>query len=54
MKKPTYTHREVELFQLWAKRTEVEKVISELKSRLIALNTQVRKIQTLVNKERKK
>ena len=45
----SYSNREVELFQLWAKRAEVERIISLHKTRLSVINQQVKKIARLVN-----
>ena len=49
----SFSHREVELFQLWARRTEVTSLIAMLKIELAELNAQVDKIQKIVNKEKK-
>ena len=48
----SYSNREVELFQLWAKRAEVERIISEHKARLVGINQEVRKVARLVNIEK--
>ena len=49
----SFSHREVELFSLWAKRAEVVSIIDLLKIELRELTNQVEKIQKLVNKEKK-
>jgi len=49
----SYSNREVELFQLWAKRAEVERIIRVHKSRLFEINQEVKKVARLVNKEKK-
>ena len=49
----SYTNREVELFQLWAKRAEIERIISLLKAELTEIQDHVRKVAILVNKEKK-
>ena len=49
----SFSHREVELFSLWAKRAEVTSIIGLLKIELEELNNQVDKIQKLVDKEKK-
>ena len=51
MRTVTYTHREVELFQLWAKRARVESTVRFLKAELKTLNEQVAHIQKLIDKE---
>ena len=48
----SYSNREVELFQLWAKRAEVERIISEHKVRLVGINRRVKDVARLVNIER--
>ena len=48
----SYSNREVELFQLWAKRAEVERIISEHKARLFGISQEVKKVARLVNIER--
>ena len=47
----SYSNREVELFQLWAKRAEVERIISKHKARLFEINQEVKKVVRLVNIE---
>jgi len=49
----SFSHREVELFSLWAKRAEVISIMGLLKIELAELNAQVDKIQKIVNKEKK-
>ncbi|GAH65641.1 unnamed protein product [marine sediment metagenome] len=49
----SYSNREVELFQLWAKRAEIERIIALLKVELTEIQDAVRKIAILVNKEKK-
>ena len=49
----SYSGREVELFQLWAKRAEIERIIELLKTEKFEINKQVKKIAILVNKEKK-
>lgn len=48
----SFTNREVELFQLWAKRAEIERIISLLKTELSEINSEVKKIARLVNIEK--
>ena len=48
-----YSGREVELFQLWAKRAEIERIISLLKVELSEIQSEVKKIAKLVNQEKK-
>ena len=43
----SYSNREVELFQLWAKRTEIERNISSLKARLIDIQKKLRELRGL-------
>ena len=47
----SYSMREVELYQLWAKRTEIERNISSLKARLIDIQKEVKRVARLVNIE---
>lgn len=49
----SYSNREVELFQLWAKRAEIERIIALLKVELTEIQDAVRKTAILVNKEKK-
>jgi len=49
----SFSHREVELFSLWAKRAEVVSIINMLKLELTELNSEVDRVQKLVNKEKK-
>lgn len=49
----SFSNREVELFQLWAKRAEIERIISLLKAELTEIQDQVKKTAILVNKEKK-
>ena len=49
----SYTNREVELFQLWAKRAEIERIMELLKTEKFEINRQVKKIARLVNKEKR-
>lgn len=48
----SYSLREVEQFQLWAKRAEVERIIELLKTEKFEINQQVKKISKLVNREK--
>ena len=48
-----YSNREVELFQLWAKRAEIERIIGLLKKELGEIAAEVKKIARLVNEEKK-
>lgn len=48
----SYSMREVELFQLWAKRAEIERIIELLKTEKYEINKQVKKIVRLVNIEK--
>ena len=49
----SFSHREVELFQLWAKRAVITSVINDLKLQLKELNAAVDRVQILVNDEKK-
>lgn len=51
MGRMSYTNREVELFQLWAKRAEIERNISSLKARLIDIQKEVKRVARLVDIE---
>lgn len=48
----SYTAREVELFQLWTKRAEVDRLINMLKEELREIRVEVTRIQALVTKEK--
>lgn len=48
-----FSHREVELFQLWARRKEIDRIINLLKYELKGIYIEVAKIQKLVNEEKK-
>ena len=47
----SFSNREVELFQLWAKRAEIERNNSSLKARLIDIQKEVKRVARLVNIE---
>jgi len=48
-----FSHREIELFQVWAKRAEVDRIINLLKAELQELAAEEKRIQKLVNEEKK-
>ena len=48
-----YTAREVEQFQLWAKRAEIERIISFLKMEIQEINKEVKRVAKLVNQEKR-
>lgn len=48
-----FSHRELELFQVWAKRAEVDWIIGLLKGELQELAIEEKRIQKLVNEEKK-